>query len=81
MDNVCERSACCLAGEWTGKREMPVSVGRSREEQGEAEGPRRRDAVQGEPLQADWNRARYRLAVEKQALEGMTLALVEFFWQ
>ncbi len=81
VDNVCERSACCLAGEWTGKREMPVSVGRSREEQGEAEGPRRRDAVQGEPLQADWNRARYRLAVEKQALEGMTLALVEFFWQ
>lgn len=81
VDNVCERSACCLAGEWTGKREMPVGAFRLREEQGEAGGPGRRGAVQGEPLQAAWNRAQYRLAVEKQALEGMTLALVELFWQ
>lgn len=62
VDNVCERSALCLAGRWAAARGKGGESGGASEYDG---GGREEGGA-------------YRLAVEKQAQDGMTLALARF---
>ena len=74
-DNVCERSAYALAEEWTGRRHT-LGLGKGREAETEKITP-----AEAEGFRISWEKADYRLAVEKQAGAGITLAVVEFVWE
>jgi cobalt-precorrin 5A hydrolase len=66
VDNVCERSAYCLAKRWT-EQTVPT--------QPEIAG---RGAAQTQPENAGRQERRYSLRVGKQAQNGMTMALVKY---
>ena len=62
VDNVCERSAYCLARRWT---------------QGQRAAEGTRHTEENRPAEESRKNGEYRLVLEKQARDGMTMALVK----
>jgi cobalt-precorrin 5A hydrolase len=78
VDNVCERSAYCLARRWTehvGKTQTENDGRWTVQTQTETTG---RQTVQVQAENAGGQAERYRLRVGKQAQNGMTMALVQY---